>query len=77
MFEGLITEETGYGLGDVNQDTTINVLDIVAMVTLILTGQHGTIASAYADYNQDGTANILDIVAVVDYIMENYGGGNT
>lgn len=55
--------------GDVNGDTTLNVLDIVLLVNIILTGQGG---NDCADVNGDTTFNVLDIVLLVNLIL---GGG--
>ena len=52
-------------LGDSNGDSTLNVLDVVLLVNLIL-------APAYeecADTNGDGTLNVLDVVTLVNFIL--------
>ena len=58
-------------LADVNNDGTINVVDIVNTVNIIF----GTYADSQqlcaADANQDGTINVVDIVNIVNYIFEN------
>ena len=51
--------------GDSNGDGTLNVLDVVLLVNLIL-------APAYeecADTNGDGTLNVLDVVTLVNFIL--------
>ena len=55
-------------LGDLNSDGDLNVLDIVILVNLILTGDDSNPAG---DLNQDGSQNILDIVLLVNIILEN------
>jgi hypothetical protein len=58
------------GLGDVTGDGTVNILDIVAMVQLVLAGE--TIENyPMADVTQDGVINILDIVNTVQYVLGN------
>jgi len=52
-------------LGDLSGDGTINVLDVVAMVNLVLSGAYDEIA----DLNSDGTLNVLDIVLLVGIIL--------
>jgi hypothetical protein len=55
--------------GDVNQDDSINVLDVVLLVNSIL--NEGS-ANDYpqADLNSDGLLNILDVVALVNIILD-------
>jgi hypothetical protein len=56
-------------LGDVNNDTELNVLDIVTIVNLILSDE--TSDDPCSDYNQDGTTNILDLVSLISTILQN------
>ena len=52
--------------GDLNNDNTLNVLDVVLMVNIILDD------STYlpdADLNLDGAINVLDVVALVNLIL--------
>ncbi len=59
-------EEGECGLtGDVNTDGTINILDIINVVNLILSNQYETCA----DLNDDSSINILDIVLIVNLIL--------
>ncbi len=52
--------------GDVNQDGSVNVLDVQACVNDILAVQdYGTAA----DVNKDGSVNVLDVQAVVNIIL--------
>jgi hypothetical protein len=59
--------------GDVNEDGTVNILDIVSLANYILGGSLSDCGMEGADMNGDGTVNILDIVAVVNVIL----GGRT
>ena len=52
-------------LGDVNEDGTLNVLDIVVMVSLILESEF----NFNGDMNADEVLNVLDIVALVNLIL--------
>ena len=54
--------------GDVNDDSEVNVLDIVAIVGYILNGGDDFPVGC-ADVNFDGSVNVLDIVAVVGQIL--------
>tara|TARA_R110002012_G_scaffold31539_1_gene94371 strand:+ start:1858 stop:5604 length:3747 start_codon:yes stop_codon:yes gene_type:complete len=59
-------------LGDVNQDGTINILDVVTMVGFILSGvgaEVDTEQEELADMNNDGIVNILDVIALVNVIV--------
>ena len=51
--------------GDINDDMTIDILDIVSIVNLILIGQ----IQSSADMNEDGAINIQDIIILVNLIL--------
>jgi hypothetical protein len=51
-----------------NSDGALNVLDVVILANLILSGDD---SNPSGDLNQDGTYNILDIVILVNLILEN------
>ncbi len=53
-------------LGDLNGDEILNILDIVVLTNLILSGDESNQAG---DLNQDGSYNILDIVILVNLIL--------
>ena len=53
--------------GDVNSDEVVNILDIVQLANMILSGNY----AENADLNNDGEVNILDIVAIVNIILSN------
>ena len=55
-----------YTLGDVNGDGSIDVLDVVLTVNIILNLSDPAPA---ADLNQDGVINVLDIVIIVNIIL--------
>ncbi len=58
-------------MGDVNQDGSVDVLDIVSTVSYILGNSHFDETQLYlADFNQDGIINVLDIVQMVIILME-------
>ena len=54
-------------LGDLNNDGTLNILDIVILANLIISEDNSNPAG---DLNQDGTQNILDIVMLVNWILD-------
>ena len=70
---GLSYEQTcNQVLGDVNNDSLINVVDVVQLVNYILngTGLQGCEIQA-SDFNQDDQINVVDIVNLVGYILNN------
>ena len=52
--------------GDINGDGILNILDIVSLINLILSGDF----EEAGDINGDGILNILDIVSLVNLILE-------
>ena len=75
FFEGLdgtITVTDNLMLGDVNGDYTINILDIVTGINIILnTIEYTDEQAELLDFNGDGDGNILDLVLIVNYILAN------
>ena len=64
-------------MGDVNQDGTVDVLDIVSTVSYILGNINFDETQLYlADINQDGIINVLDIVQMVIIIQESSSSFN-
>ena len=51
--------------GDISGDGIVNVLDVVAMVNLVLSGGYDEVA----DMNGDGYLNVLDVVLLVGIIL--------
>lgn len=54
-------------IGDLNQDFSINVSDVVILINLILGNEY----ISYGDLNYDYTLNIQDIILLVDIILDN------
>ena len=52
-------------IGDINQDSEINVLDIVEGVNIILSSDYNSLA----DINQDGLVDILDVILIVNIVI--------
>lgn len=53
-------------LGDINLDDTINVLDVVILVSIILGNADET---SNADVNSDNLINVLDVVTLINLIL--------
>ena len=51
--------------GDLNSDGSIDVLDVVAIVGLVLSGQYNIVG----DMNLDGLMNVMDVVILVNSIL--------
>ena len=57
--------------GDINQDSFVNVLDIVFLVSFILESQNPTeLEIIYSDINSDDFINVLDVVMLVNLILD-------
>ena len=52
-------------LGDMNNDGSLNVIDIVMAVDLILNDNYDVVG----DVNEDGQLNVIDIVMLVDWVL--------
>ena len=55
--------------GDLNQDTNVNILDIVILVDIVVNLTYDEDDLQVSDFNNDGQLNILDIVSWVNYIL--------
>ena len=52
-------------LGDINGDETLDILDIVLMINMILNSEYSVIA----DVNSDGSIDVLDIIIMVNILI--------
>ena len=57
-------------LGDTNGDGTLNILDVILLVNIILGGNPSNGEIEVADINFDGQLNVLDIISLVNLILE-------
>jgi len=53
--------------GDLNGDGSINIIDIVVLVNIIL----NDLDAEGADFNDDGSVNVIDVVILVQFILYN------
>ena len=60
-------EELEYQLGDISQDSIINVQDIIIVVNLILNNEYNYLA----DMNYDNIVNIIDVLQMVNIVIGN------
>ena len=58
-------EDIPYELGDVNQDSIINIQDVILVINLILNGE----SDLAADLNLDSTVNVLDVIELINIIL--------
>ena len=61
-----ICEETQYQLGDINGDSAINILDVIATVSLIQDGAYDLVV----DIDSNGVVNILDVIQLINIILD-------
>ena len=54
--------------GDLNSDGLLNILDVISLVNIIISGQSSSVVS---DLNNDNQTNILDVVLLVSEILNN------
>ena len=54
-------------LGDLNDDSTINISDVVLAVNLVLSSNY----NFSADINSDNTVNVSDIILLINLILQN------
>ena len=52
-------------VGDLNNDENIDILDVVIVISLILSGEY----DSFGDVNYDGTLNVMDAVILVNSIL--------
>ena len=58
-----------YDIGDINQDDSIDILDIIELVNTILNGGNPGIEFYLSDINEDDVLNIQDLIALVNLIL--------
>ncbi len=56
-------------VGDLNSDSTINVLDVILLVNMVLGFEEPNYSAG--DINFDSEINILDVVNLVSMILDN------
>ena len=65
----LISDEQPGILGDINQDSLVNILDVILSINIILGSSPSDYELWSSDLNQDGVIDILDIVLLINLIL--------
>mgnify|MGYP001424177103 CR=1 FL=1 len=69
VINDLLGYESGM-LGDLNQDSIINILDVISIINIILLSENASDYQLWAsDLNQDNVTNILDVISLVNIIL--------
>ena len=68
FMEGLVCPNNEGMLGDLNDDSILNVQDIIIMVNIILDIVE---YNEFADINDDSIVNVLDVIQLMNLILDN------
>ena len=60
---------TNYMMGDLNQDESVDILDVVRLVSLILNNDGTSYELSVSDLNGDDDVNIMDCILLVQIIL--------
>ena len=65
-----LNTQNSFILGDINQDSVIDVLDVVRMVSIIM-GDYSpsNLEELLSDVNEDNVVNVQDIILVINLIL--------
>ncbi len=66
----LFTAEAGTLRGDVDEDGSVNITDVTALINYLLLGDASGISKVNADSNQDGKVNIDDVTVLIDRLLK-------
>jgi len=69
LYENWYDSSFAFEIGDINQDVSIDILDIIELVNGILTGNTDGIEFYLSDINGDDILNIQDLIALVNLIL--------
>ena len=64
-----LTKRGGNLRGDVNEDGTVNIADVTALIDYLLSGNADSINLDNADCDQDSNINIADVTALIDHLL--------
>ena len=68
MSETFFIESESCSSGDVNNDDTLNIQDVLIMINGILSGEWEDLLSC-GDMNDDNILNISDVIIIVNLIL--------
>ena len=58
-------------IGDINQDSDINIMDVIVLIGFILENDFPTdLEFSISDLNEDGELDVLDVIILVNFILE-------
>ena len=62
--------ESDYNLGDINGDSSLDILDVITLVTFVIQNNYPSdIEFSASDMNQDEILNVLDVIMLVNIIL--------
>jgi len=68
----VLNTQNSFLLGDLNQDGVLDVIDVVAIVSIIMGNSESSgLDQLLADLNEDGVMNVQDIIILVGIILSN------
>ena len=68
----VLNTQNSFLLGDLNQDGVLDVIDVVAIVSIIMGNSESSgLDELLADLNEDGVMNVQDIIILVSIILSN------
>ena len=69
VINDLLDYESGM-VGDLNQDSIINILDVISIINIVLLIENASDYQLWAsDLNEDNITNILDVISLVNIIL--------
>ena len=64
-----LTKYGGILRGDVDEDGTVNIADVTALIDYLLSGNTDGINLENAECNRDSSINIADVTSLIDYLL--------
>jgi len=66
---GYFSEKSAFLRGDVNGDGSVNISDVTALISYLLSGDASGINLQAADCDQDGNVKISDVTALINHLL--------
>ena len=67
IWDFIVDENIDLNYGDLNQDNSINIQDVIILINVILSDSEYIDSG---DLNQDDTIDVIDVVLLVNIILE-------